>query len=70
METVTAAFLDARFDASRFTLDRVRDGVTDVRPVAISLTEAVSNLSWSRGLGLQEEVVARRRLCGMQAGEV
>ena len=39
-----------------------RDGVTDVRPVAISLTEAVSNLSWSRGLGLQEEVVARRRL--------
>jgi Bax protein len=30
METVTAAFLDARFDASRFTLDRVRDGVTDV----------------------------------------
>ncbi|WP_420454168.1 carboxypeptidase-like regulatory domain-containing protein [Rubrivirga sp.] len=39
-----------------------RDGVTDVRPVAISLTEAVSNLSWTRGAGLQEEVVARRRL--------
>ena len=39
-----------------------RDGVTDVRPVAISLTEAVSNLSWTRGGGLHEEVVARRRL--------
>ncbi|WP_412067173.1 carboxypeptidase-like regulatory domain-containing protein [Rubrivirga sp. IMCC43871] len=39
-----------------------RDGVTDVRPVAISLTEAVSNLSWTRGAGLREEVVARRRL--------
>ena len=39
-----------------------RDGVTDVRPVGISLTETVSNLSWSRGAGLREEVVARRRL--------
>ncbi len=39
-----------------------RDGVTDVRPTAISLTEAVSNLSWTRGAGLREEVVARRRL--------
>lgn len=38
-----------------------RDGVTDVRPVAIGLEETVSNLSWSRGWGLQEEVVARRR---------
>jgi len=38
-----------------------RDGPTDVRPVAISLTEAVSNLSWTRGAGMQEEVVARRR---------
>lgn len=39
-----------------------RDGVTDVRPRAISLTEAVSNLSWTRGGGMREEVVARRRL--------
>ena len=39
-----------------------RDGVTDVRPVPISLTEAVSNLAWERGRGLREEVVARRRL--------
>jgi len=39
-----------------------RDGVTDVRPVAISLTEALSNLAWERGVGLREEVVARRRL--------
>ncbi len=39
-----------------------RDGVTDVQPVAISLTEAVSNLAWERGVGLREEVVARRRL--------
>ena len=38
-----------------------RDGPTDVRPVAISLTETISNLSWTRGAGLQEEVVARRR---------
>ena len=43
---------------ARFLL--VRDGVTDVRPVPILLTEAVSNLSWARG-GLREEVVARRR---------
>ena len=38
-----------------------RDGPTDVRPVAIGLTETVSNLSWTRGAGLQEEVVARQR---------
>ena len=43
----------------RFLL--TRDGVTDVRPVPILLTEAVSNLSWTRGGGLREEVVARRR---------
>ncbi len=45
---------------SRFLL--TRDGVTDVRPVPILLTEAVSNLSWTREAGLREEVVARRRL--------
>ncbi len=39
----------------------VRDGVTDVRPVPIGLEETLSNLSWSRGAGLREEVVARRR---------
>ena len=44
---------------SRFLL--TRDGVTDVRPVPILPTEAVSNLSWTRGTGLREEVVARRR---------
>lgn len=44
---------------SRFLL--LRDGVTDVRPVAIGLTETVSNLSWFAGVGLREEVVARRR---------
>ena len=44
---------------ARFLL--LRDGVTDVRPVPILLTEAVSNLSWTRGTGLREEVVARRR---------
>ena len=38
-----------------------RDGPTDVRPVAIGLEETVSNLAWSRGAGLREEVVARRR---------
>ena len=40
----------------------LRDGPTDVRPVPISLTEALSNLSWRAGRGLREEVVARRRL--------
>ena len=44
---------------ARFLL--TRDGVTDVRPVPILLTETVSNLSWTRGAGLREEVVARRR---------
>ena len=44
---------------SRFLL--LRDGVTDVRPVPILLTEAISNLSWTRENGLREEVVARRR---------
>ena len=44
---------------SRFLL--LRDGVTDVRPVPILLTEAISNLSWTRETGLREEVVARRR---------
>ena len=44
---------------ARFLL--TRDGVTDVRPVPILLTETVSNLSWTRGGGLREEVVARRR---------
>ena len=44
---------------SRFLL--LRDGVTDVRPVPILLTEALSNLSWTRENGLREEVVARRR---------
>lgn len=39
-----------------------RDGPTDVRPFPFSLTETLSNLSWRRGGGLQEEVVARRRL--------
>ena len=38
-----------------------RDGVTDVRPVGIGLEETVSNLSWIVGLGMREEVVARRR---------
>lgn len=45
---------------SRFLL--LRDGVTDVRPVPIGLEETLSNLSWSRGVGLREEVVARHRL--------
>ncbi len=44
---------------ARFLL--VRDGATDVRPVPVLLTEAVSNLSWTAGGGLREEVVARRR---------
>ena len=39
-----------------------RDGPTDVRPFPFSLTETLSNLSWRRGGGLREEVVARRRL--------
>ena len=39
-----------------------RDGPTDVRPFPFSLTETLSNLSWRRGGGLAEEVVARRRL--------
>ena len=39
-----------------------RDGPTDVRPFPFSLTETLSNLSWDRGVGLREEVVARRRL--------
>lgn len=39
-----------------------RDGPTDVRPFPFSLTETLSNLSWDRGAGLREEVVARRRL--------
>jgi hypothetical protein len=39
-----------------------RDGPTDIRPVPIALTEALSNLSWRAGRGLREEVVARRRL--------
>ncbi|MEM1117238.1 MAG: carboxypeptidase-like regulatory domain-containing protein [Bacteroidota bacterium] len=43
----------------RFLL--LRDGVTDVRPVPIRLEETLSNLSWSRLRGLQEEVVARHR---------
>lgn len=45
---------------SRFVL--LRDGVTDVRPVPILLEETLSNLSWSRFRGLQEEVVARHRV--------
>ena len=40
----------------------LRDGPTDVRPFPFSLTETLSNLSWSRDGGLREEVVARRRL--------
>ena len=44
---------------ARFLL--TRDGVTDVRPVPILLTEAVSNLAWTADAGLREEVVARRR---------
>ena len=39
-----------------------RDGPTDVRPFPFALTETLSNLSWRRGAGLREEVVARRRL--------
>ncbi|MDT0632203.1 carboxypeptidase-like regulatory domain-containing protein [Rubrivirga litoralis] len=39
-----------------------RDGPTDVRPFPFALTETLSNLSWGRGGGLREEVVARRRL--------
>ena len=39
-----------------------RAGPTDVRPFPFSLTETLSNLSWRRGGGLREEVVARRRL--------
>ena len=44
---------------ARFLL--TRDGATDVRPVPILLTEAVSNLAWTPATGLREEVVARRR---------
>jgi hypothetical protein len=40
----------------------LRDGALDVRATPIQLTEALSNLSWSRAGGLREEVVARRRL--------
>ena len=38
-----------------------RDGPTDLAPVGIGLTETVSNLSWVAGVGMREEVVARRR---------
>ena len=39
----------------------LRDGRLDVRPTPIRLSEALSNLAWRPGLGLREEVVARRR---------